>query len=43
MRDELMGQGRESNDYTPQAAMNLPNFFRQANVLNQASGDNYTV
>lgn len=30
VRDELMGQGRESNDYTPRKAMNLPNFLRQA-------------
>lgn len=30
VRDELMGQGRESNDYTPSKAMNLPNFLRQA-------------
>lgn len=30
VRDELMGQGRESNDYSPRKAMNLPNFLRQA-------------
>ena len=30
VRDELMGQCRESNDYTPRKAMNLPNFLRQA-------------
>ena len=30
VRDELMGQGRESNDYTLRKAMNLPNFLRQA-------------
>jgi superfamily II DNA or RNA helicase len=30
VRDELRGQGRESNDYSPRKAMNLPNFLRQA-------------
>lgn len=30
VRDELMGQGRESNDYSPRKVMNLPNFLRQA-------------
>ena len=30
VRNELMGQGRESNDYTPSEAMNLPNFLRKA-------------
>lgn len=30
VRDELMGQGRESNEYTPRKAMNLPNFLRAA-------------
>ena len=30
VRDELMGQRRESNDYTPSKAMKLPNFLRAA-------------